>query len=191
MSDFSYQQVNDALQRLDIAADAAECHGAISAAVCLTGESGLSSWLDAHFPEVEQAISEGNALAAEVKQLLSELYMHVVKQLRNGEFGYEILMPEDDEGIEIRTHSLGHWCQGFLLGLGYSGVSDVSKFSGELAEILQDITEISQVTDAALENTEEEEQSYTELVEYLRVGVMLFFETLQARQTGEQKNTLH
>ncbi len=191
MSEFSYQQISDALQRLEIAADAAECHGAISAVACLTGDSGLLAWMDSHFPEIERAIADGNALAVEAKQLLSDLYVHVVKQLQEGEFVYEVLMPGDDEGIDMRTRSLAHWCQGFLLGLRYSGVTDVDRFSGDLAEILQDITEVSQVSDVSLENSEEEEQSYTELVEYLRVGVILFFETLQSRQTGHQEKTLH
>ncbi|MEJ2452288.1 MAG: UPF0149 family protein, partial [Gammaproteobacteria bacterium] len=66
------------------------------------------------------------------------------------------------------------------LGLRFSGVKDPGQFSGELAEILDNIREISQVNSGSLENTEEEEQSYMELVEYLRVGVMLFCETLRA-----------
>jgi len=78
-----------------------------------------------------------------------------------------------------------------MLGLRYAGVTDISKFSGELAEILQDIMEISQVSGNGLENTEEEEQSYTEVVEYLRVGVMLFFETLQNQHSGLQTTTVH
>lgn len=191
MSEFDYQQITDSLERLEIAADAAECHGAISAVVCMSGENGLPSWLDSHFPEIEPAIADGNALAGEAKRLLSDLYLHVAQQLQNGEFDYDLLMPDEDEGIDLRTQSLAHWCQGFLLGLRHSGVTDVGKFSGELAEILQDITDISQVSGEAMENTEEEEQSYTELVEYLRVGVMLFFETLQSQGTGNQTTTVH
>lgn len=191
MSEFSYPQISDALQRLEIVADAAECHGAISAVVCLTGDSGLLAWMDSHFPEIKRAIADGNALAVEAKQQLSDLYVHVVKQLQGAEFDYEILMPEEDESIDTRTRSLAHWCQGFLLGLHYGGVTDIDKFSGDLAEILQDVIEISQISDVVLESSEEEEQSYTELVEYLRVGAILFFETLQSRQTGHPEKILH
>lgn len=191
MSDFDYQSITSALQRLEIAADAAECHGAMSSVICLTGEAGLQPWLSAHFPEIEHAIAEGNALAGETRQLIAELYQQVLQQLQRGQFDYELLMPEDTESLAMRTEALANWCQGFLLGLRCSGVSDISKFNGDLAEILEDITEISQVSGGGLEDTEEEERSWTELVEYLRVGVMLFCETLQAPNRTGQTSTVH
>jgi uncharacterized protein YgfB (UPF0149 family) len=191
MSNVDYQQLTQALERLQIAADAAECQGAMSAVICLSGADGLASWLPAHFPEIEAGVAEGNALAGEAKQLIVELYQSTLGQLGQGNFDYALLMPDDEDSLEERTDALGHWCQGFLLGLRYSGVGDPGQFSGELAEILDDIREISQVTSAALENTEEEEQSYSELVEYLRVGVMLFCETLQASKGATGSKLVH
>ena len=191
MSDIDYQQLTQALGRLQIPADAAECQGAMSAVICLSGEDGLAGWLSAHFPEIDRAIAEGNALGGETRQLISDLYAQTLGQLGQGNFDYALLMPDDDESIYVRTDALGHWCQGFLLGLRYSGVEDPGQFTGELAEILNDITEISQVTSAALDNTEEEEQSYTELVEYLRVGAMLFCETLRASKGATDSKLVH
>ena len=191
MSDIDYQQLTQALVRLQIVADAAECQGAMSAVICLTGEAGLDSWLAAHFPEIDAAIAQGNALANETKQMIVDLYEATLGQLGQGNFEYALLMPDDEDSLHARTDALGHWCQGFLLGLRYSGVSDPGQFTGELAEILGDITEISQVTSAALDDTEEEEQSYTELVEYLRVGVMLFCETLHASKVATGSKLVH
>jgi len=191
MSDVDYQQLTQALERLQIAADAAECQGALSAVICLTGEAGLASWLPAHFPEIEAGVAEGNALAGEAKQLIVDLYQNTLGQLGQGTLDYTLLMPDDEDSLQERTDALGHWCQGFLLGMRYSGVDDPGLFTGELAEILDDIREISQVTSDALENTEEEEQSYMELVEYLRVGVMLFCETLHARKGASGSKLVH
>jgi len=191
MSDPDYQSITNALQRLDTAADAAECHGAISAVVCLLGATGFDTWLAMHFPQLQAAAAQGDALAKEAQALLSALYQSVVDELGNGRFSYHLFMPMDDTTLEERADALGHWCQGFLLGLRYSGVTDTSRFSGELAEILADITEISQVSSVALDNTEEEERSYAELVEYLRVGVMLFNETLQSRKEPPGSKSVH
>jgi uncharacterized protein YgfB (UPF0149 family) len=191
MNDVDYQQLTEALERLQIAADAAECHGAMSAVICLSGEDGLLNWLPAHFPEIEAGIAEGNALANAAKQLIVDLYQTTLGQLGQGNLDYALLMPDDEDSLAVRTDALGHWCQGFLLGLRYSGVNDPGQFSGELAEILGDISEISQVTSAALENSEEEERSYAELVEYLRVGVMLFCETLQAGKAATDSKLVH
>jgi uncharacterized protein YgfB (UPF0149 family) len=191
MSDVDYQQLTQALERLQIAADAAECQGAMSAVICLTGEDGLASWLPSHFPEIEVGVAEGNALANEARRMIVELYQSTLAQLGQGNFEYALLMPDDEDALSVRTDALGHWCQGFLLGLRYSGVNDPGQFTGELAEILDDISEISQVTSAALDNTEEEEQSYAELVEYLRVGVMLFCETLRASKGATGSKLVH
>jgi len=191
MSEIDYQHLTQALERLQIAADAAECHGALSAVICLSGADGLGAWLAAHFPEIEAGVAEGNALAGEARQLIVELYRTTLGQLGQGNLEYALLMPDDDDSLSLRTDALGHWCQGFLLGLRYSGVNDPAQFSGELAEILEDIGEISQVNSGSLENTEEEEQSYMELVEYLRVGVMLFCETLRASKGATGSKLVH
>jgi uncharacterized protein YgfB (UPF0149 family) len=191
MSKDNYKELTQALVRLNIVTDAAECQGALSAVICLSGEGGLDNWLAAHFPEIDTAIAEGNALANETRQMILELYQTTLGQLGQGNFEYALLMPSDEDTLHVRTDALGHWCQGFLLGLRYSGVNDPKQFTGELAEILDDITEISQVTSTALENTEEEEQSYTELVEYLRVGVMLFCETLHASKVATGSKLVH
>ena len=191
MSDIDYQKLTQSLERLQIAADAAECHGAVSAVICLTGEDGLTSWLPTHFPEIDAGLAEGDAFAKEAQQMIAALYQTTLGQLGQGNFDYALLMPDDEEPLALRTDALAHWCQGFLLGLRYSGVNDPAQFSGELAEILEDITEISQVTSAELDNTEEEEQSYTELVEYLRVGTMLFCETLRASKAAAGSKLVH
>jgi len=191
MSNVDYQQLTQALERLQIAADAAECQGALSAVICLSGADGLRTWLPMHFPEIEAGVAEGNALASEAKQLIVGLYQTTLGQLGQGNLDYYLLMPDDEDSLSLRTDALGHWCQGFLLGLRYSGVNDPGQFSGELAEILEDIGEISQVNSASLENTEEEEQSYMELVEYLRVGVMLFCESLRAGKGANGSKLVH
>lgn len=191
MNAVDYQTLTQALERLQVAADAAECQGAMSAVVCLTGEAGLSAWLGAHFPEIESAVAGGDALAAETRRMIVELYQLTQDQLGQGNFEYALLMPDDDEPLSLRTDALSHWCQGFMMGLSYSGVSDPGQFSGETAEILGDIQEISQVSSASLENNEEEEQSYVELVEYLRVGVMLFCENLRSSKGSDASSLVH
>ena len=191
MQDLNYQAVTDALARVDIASDAAECQGAMSAVVCLAGEDGFGVWLGSHLPELESARLQGDALAMETARIADTLYRHVFTQLQAGTLSYELLLPDDDTDLEARTQAMVNWCQGFLLGLRYAGVADNDQFQGELAEIINDITEIAQMTIGELDYSEEEERSYAELVEYLRVGVMLFWETLSARGSASSPSTLH
>jgi len=191
MHDFTYQDITQALRRVDIASDAAECQGAMSAVICFAGKDAFPLWLGAHLPEIEAGVMAGDALASETAKVSDHLYQGILQQLQAGELQYNLLLPEDDASLEMRSQAMVHWCQGFLLGLGYVGVTDTSRFQGELAEIINDITEISQMSIGDLDNSEEEEQSYAELVEYLRVGVMLLWETLSARQTQSPPTRLH
>lgn len=184
MLEITYADLTATLERLGVATDVAEVHGSLSAVACFNGVGGMAIWLDAHLPELSTAISQGDALARESAQSLQGLYTAICEQLANEEFAYSLLMPDDDIDLELRTEAMAHWCQGFLLGMRYSGVTSFQQFHGELGEIIRDITEISQVTAGELEYSEEEEQSYLELLEYLRVGVMLFNETLNQKQAN-------
>ncbi len=191
MQEYTYQDMTQALQRAGIAPDASECHGAMSAVICFMGQDGYTTWLGAHLPELEAAVSNGDALASETGALMAAMYDQVCDQLMSGNLGFYLLLPDDDIDLEIRSQAMVHWCQGFMLGLNFVGVTDQNRLGGELQEIVQDITEISQMSIGGLEYTEEEEQSYAELVEYLKVGVMLFRETLYARQNGSSSSTIH
>lgn len=191
MQEYTYQDLTQALRRVDIASDAAECQGAMSAVICFAGNDGFTLWLGAHLPEIESGKMAGDALATETAQITDNLYQDMLQQLRAGELQFQLLLPDDDTDLEARTQAMVHWCQGFLLGLGYVGVADAKRFQGELAEIIHDITEISQMTIGDLDYSEEEERSYAELVEYLRVGVMLMWETLNAQQTQSPPSRIH
>ena len=191
MQDLNYQDVTQALERVEVASDAAECQGAMSAVICFAGEAGFAVWLGSHLPEIESAKMDGDALATDTARITELLYRSVCDQLMAGSLEYQLLLPEDDTDLEMRTEAMMHWCQGFLLGLQYVGIADNGRFHEDLAEIIKDITEISQMSLGELDHSEEEEQSYAELVEYLRVGVMLLWETLSAQESQSSTSTLH
>lgn len=188
---FNYENLNTALTRLEIATDAAECHGGLSAMVATLGETGKPRWLSKVMPELVDAIEQGDALALEADQLLADLYQATVAQLATGEFTYTLLLPEDEEDLALRAEALAHWCQGFLLGLQAAGLDNPRDLPEELAEIVRDLVEISQISLGGLQQDEEEERAYTELVEYLRVAVMAFGEEFLTRRSASDGLTVH
>lgn len=179
MSVLDYDTINSAMQRIAIPADAAECHGAITAFISIAGTAGVPRWLGAILPELEKAVASGDALAGETQRLLESLYGQTISQMTEGEFAFVPLLPDDAKDLENRAAALGHWCQGFLLGLNACGITATSNLPVDLAEILQDFTEISQLSADVLTDSEEDEQAYAELMEYLKVGAMLFYEEFQ------------
>ena len=84
-------------------------------------------------------------------------------------------------------HALGEWCQGFLSGLTLGGISDFDKLGTDAREVVEDLVEIARAgTSYHLEGSEEDEQAYAELMEYLRVGVLLINEELQPLKSAPE-----
>jgi uncharacterized protein YgfB (UPF0149 family) len=93
---------------------------------------------------------------------------------------FELLLPADEEPIDVRTAALAQWCQGFLYGLGAGAITDATGLPGDAGEIVRDFTEISRAGVDATQEAESNEAAYAELVEFVRVGVQLLFEELGA-----------
>ena len=94
-------------------------------------------------------------------------------------------MPDDDAQLIERADALSEWCKGFLYGIGSGSIADPAKVSIEAAEIIRDLVEITQVGVEADEQNEENETAFTEVVEFVRVGVQLLFVEL-APARGEE-----
>jgi yecA family protein len=147
----------------------AECHGLLVGYACgghVLKEAEISSYLAPDMPESE---------AVEWYASLRELFNSVEMALNDAELEFQPLLPGDDEPIAVRRDALGLWCQGFLLGLSMGGVDRQQYMRGEVAEILNDLVAISQAGDYEVEEDEEDEQAYMELVEYIRTGVLLLY----------------
>jgi hypothetical protein len=99
-----------------------------------------------------------------------------------------LLLPGDETPVTERATALGQWCQGFLYGLGSSPLPDVDQLPEEVAEIVRDLTALTQIGVDADEPLEESEQAYAELVEFVRVGVQLLHDEL-ARFRDQGVNT--
>jgi hypothetical protein len=86
-----------------------------------------------------------------------------------------LLLADDKEPITIRINALANWCAGFLSGLGQFGFASKQVKSAEITEFLDDLLQISQVKDKGKPGTEGDEKDYTELVEYVRIGVLMLY----------------
>ena len=86
--------------------------------------------------------------------------------------GFEPLLPPADTALEHRADALVDWCRGFLGGLGLAGVSREHGLSADGAEILSDFGTIAG-TRFEYADGEEDESALTEVIEFIRVGVLL------------------
>ena len=131
--------------------------------------------------------------AAELRDMGAELFTATAAALRQPDMEFELLLPADELPIDVRTAALAQWCQGFLYGLGAGAVPDASELPGDAGEVVRDFGEISRAGVDSTQDEESNEAAYTELVEFVRVGVQLLFEELAAlrRPTTPTAAPLH
>ena len=96
------------------------------------------------------------------------------------QLGFQPLLPSDDVGIVRRAEELGAWCTGFLHGLGRSGLEGSDAFSTDAADAIKDLAHIAQIS-AEVDELEENEVYWFELVEYVKVAVLCVYSELAAK----------
>lgn len=165
-----YNLVNDALTRIECEQDASEQHGQLCALLCLIESITLEQWLGIAMPKGEK----GDALVGETRSILSEIYQATLDSIDSEVFDFHLLLPDDDMLLSARLQALSHWCQGFLMGISHAGITDIDKLPSNLPEIVGDFVKVSRADNFEIENSEEDEASYVEISEFVRMGTLLF-----------------
>jgi len=143
----------------------------LSGMLCVDLSTDSRQWLGDFLGD--PTLPDGNARASMI-----ELFEATRRQLEDLDFSFEPLLPGDDTPLTERAEALGEWCQGFLLGIGYAGKD--SAWPGESAEILGDLLEIGRLDPEA--SGDADESAFTELAEYVRVGVQVVLAEFMSRK---------
>lgn len=180
--------VDAALRRLDAGMSVAECHGVLTGWLCAAHGLTREQWLGHIAPE----LNAGDVLAQEAADTLEGLRQAVVTQLNDTMLNFQPLLPSDDRPLAERVEALGEWCQGFLLGMSLGGLKEVAKMPGDSGEALRDLVQLSRAGSYEVGEDEEDEEAYTELLEYVRTAVLLVNEELNpSRAAPQMDSTLH
>ena len=169
---FDFDPVQHALEDLGATASAAEAHGILCA--MLLDNAALPLW----FGQIlEDLPDKGDALAAEKLALLEQLYEDTREQLNHEDFGFALLLPGESADFGVRLQGLAAWCQGFVYGIGVSGLADGDRLDDEARECLSDLLEISKLGDDE-ESSDEAEMQFAEIAEHVRMVTLLLNESL-------------
>ena len=155
--------------------DPAELHGLLCGMLC--ADSAISNELCLERIEAEFG---ADPLGVQAQELFKELFYLIVSQLDDAELGFALLLPTDQATLNQRLDALKQWCQGFLAGLVLVGLDKERLLLPEVTEFLADLVEICRLGAVAGDGAEEEEAAYMEIVEYVRMGVLLVNEELNA-----------
>jgi len=181
MSRSNFESLGDILARAGAAYDAAEAHGTVCGVLCV-GADGGDTWVK-HL--LDQATGANAQQQACQKELLA-VRESTRKLLAAGALEFQPYLPDDNTGLKARTAALGEWCQGFLYGVGLGGRRlEDAELAAEVGEVLRDLAEIAKASFEGATTSEEDETDYAEILEYVRVGVQMIYEELQADVTGK------
>lgn len=173
MAGADYLSIDRALQRVDSDFGAADCHGVICGVLAVNDALSKSLWMD----EVMVVNPESKLLSAESRLLLNELFAITRDQLYSTDLSFVPLLPDDSVTLRERVRALSKWCEGFTYGLALAGVHKDTLLPEDVADIIKDFSEIAkaEVND---ETDEQDELAYAELVDYIKVSVLLTREGL-------------
>ncbi|MHB8570422.1 MAG: UPF0149 family protein [Metallibacterium sp.] len=161
-----YLALSQALSAARAPASASELHGSITALACALAPEPALRELDALLEDV--AVSAADALRATARACLAGTQ----KTLADPELGYVPLLPDAEQPLPDQAEALVDFCRGFLEGLGLAGVGAGRRLPAEVDEVLHAFAALA-AGPVALDADAGDLEALTELVEFVRIGVML------------------
>jgi uncharacterized protein YgfB (UPF0149 family) len=181
----TYRELNQALNKTTLKLHPSQAHGIICGVLCAKSRPAQSAW--------EELITGGKD-PVKAHELLQNLYDESNKQLAEFLFEFQLILPDDSEELPMRAEALTLWCQGFLTGLKIVQIPIVEREPGEITEAINDIIEIAKMNYEDVVASEEDEAAYIELVEYVRMAVILIYQDThedEANKSTDTSNPLH
>ena len=180
-SALTHAELATALRTLHLGMGASDLHGSLTGYLCAGGSAGAEEWPAALEIEPDAKKHLHN-------ETLARLYRDCRAQLDDPDLGFEPLLPADDAPVERRAEALVEWCRGFLGGVGLSG-SATPLLSADASEVLADLGRIA-ASRFDYDDAEEDESALSEVLEFVRVGVLLLHTEL-TRPRASARHSVH
>ena len=177
-----YAACRDALERFEADLGAAEFHGTACGMLCTRPDPRPDAWID------EIVVSEHLPQSRNWTRPLCESVESSQRAFDDGNYSLQLLLPDDDASFDERSRALSDWCSGFLFGLGLAGGGVTEALSDDAREVVADLTEFTRI-DAEDDGSENAEKAFQEIVEYVRVGVLLIYEELIRADSAASPHT--
>ncbi|MBV7317369.1 UPF0149 family protein [Shewanella sp. NIFS-20-20] len=181
------EQVNNALREAEIGQHAVEVHGALVGLICGGVQLTPNGWQK----PLSELMNDGQALPKNLEQLVTVMYQDSVSRLAEMEFGFTLLLPDEEETLASRLEALSLWVQSFLTGLAIIQPK-LKSASAEVREVIDDLSEIARV-ELEVDEDEESEAALMELVEFVRMAAMLCYSEFgtEPEMDTDAPQTLH
>ncbi len=146
-----------------------EVHGALVGIICGGIEQSKDNWIK---PLLE-LMNDGQLLSESLQVLIEELYQDTLTRVSDIEFGFSLMLPEEEEPLSKRVEALSLWVQSFLTGIAMVQPK-IDKASVDVQEVIKDLADIAMVEFDVVED-EESESAYMELIEFVKMAALLCY----------------
>jgi yecA family protein len=146
----------------------AHIHGTMMGLLCIGHDTPQNCWqtLEVEIPFIKNEYQS-------IHGLFRSLYSKTVADLHDLEQGVTLMLPSDEAPLPQRLEAVAQWCEGFMAGVKLASLPKEELFNKPMVkEVLMDLVQIQEVSFDEHE-THENEKAYMEIVEFLRVGVLL------------------
>lgn len=178
----TYTEVKSVLKKPSEIFHPSEVHGVLCGILCGSSNKNNKSW---------ETLPFVNSKDKKNYTVIQQLYEKSYDQLNEFSFEFALLLPKDNLNINKRAEALGLWCQGFITGLDHERVEIKHREPSEVTEAINDLIEISKVNYGEITENEEDETAYFELVEYVRLAVLMIFQELKQKSSNGTNSKLH
>lgn len=162
-----------------------EVHGTIMGSICNHMKSG-------HTPDllklIEPEADQNDGRFNQLKETLYDLYRDNTEMLLESKEGFGLILPDEEERIDVRVEGIATWCKGFLLGLLYNNAFSIDQIPESGSEIVRDMMEIAEAA-SGFDGDNEEDWALAELEEYVKVGSQLVFEFIYSERSSGAPET--
>ena len=175
MVDSAFSNLLNAIGQADSCPDPFDLHGTLCGILCGRQQ----------YPKPQDWVREFAPQASDEEQKkLAYLLKLIQQQLDSPDLDFRLLLLEDEQPLSKRTEGLASWCRGFLYGLGIGGLVKETVLDKDAQEFLGDVAKIAKAKHHSQDDAPESEAAYYEIVEYLRMGVLLIYEGLHCTPKG-------
>ena len=167
------------LARLDVPLGVSEAQGLACGLLCSRSASAAKSRWFSELLDAAALVPEALASRADDLHVLDAWFAVELAALNDSELDFELALPDDERALGARAAALGEFCAGFVygIGIGVAARGDPA-LPPDTRELLEDFMAIdgAEAEEGAASGDEE---AFVELVEYVRVGVLLVNEELK------------
>jgi len=173
-----YQLAKLEIEKFSTTDSISAAHGLLCGYACVNPDITLENWLFEVLEEYHKDDDFG---------ILAGVFNQTLEQLSDPELNFNLLIDEDEK-LQILANHIKDWCDGFLIGLGLAKVQTSDE---EILEIIENISQVAGL-DANISDNESNSQDLIEVIEFLRMGVLLIQETLNpSKQDFVSPLTVH